>query len=221
MASSDQTAPVTRMEQMRQAMDALRQFSDESFQEQYMDTGEALDVMGQAYDALEAFFTPTHDNGLADIDAYEVKVRELEAEGMTRSDAQGVVDALWLTYGAPGTITPAPAVPSSNRSLLKCLKRDFEMLDSNEWIPDSSSVAVSIDAIDELLRRDAAACIWPNLHLQIIWGKSHEADDKPVTYSFDTQAELTAFREGCDAAHGCLEYEIVYKDEELLNQVSL
>lgn len=33
------------------------------------------------------------DNGLADIDAYEKRVRELEAEGCSRSDAQAVADA--------------------------------------------------------------------------------------------------------------------------------
>lgn len=32
------------------------------------------------------------DNGLADIENYEKRVRELEAEGMTRSDAQAVAD---------------------------------------------------------------------------------------------------------------------------------
>ena len=33
------------------------------------------------------------DNGLADIDAYEARVEELEAEGCTRSDAQAIADA--------------------------------------------------------------------------------------------------------------------------------
>jgi hypothetical protein len=36
------------------------------------------------------------DNGLADIDAYEERVRQLEAEGCTRSDAQAIVDAYGL-----------------------------------------------------------------------------------------------------------------------------
>ena len=35
---------------------------------------------------------PKHDNGLADIDKYEKRVQELEAEGCTRSDAQGIAD---------------------------------------------------------------------------------------------------------------------------------
>lgn len=37
--------------------------------------------------------TENYDNGLADIDDYEQRVRVLEAEGMTRSDAQAVADA--------------------------------------------------------------------------------------------------------------------------------
>ena len=36
---------------------------------------------------------PVFDNGLADIDDYEQRVRVLEAEGMSRSDAQACADA--------------------------------------------------------------------------------------------------------------------------------
>ena len=34
-----------------------------------------------------------YDDGLSDIDTYEQRVRELESQGMTRSDAQAVADA--------------------------------------------------------------------------------------------------------------------------------
>ena len=51
------------------------------------------------YEELEEFIhdnskeKPRYDNGLADIDKYEKRVQELEADGCTRSDAQGIADA--------------------------------------------------------------------------------------------------------------------------------
>lgn len=53
--------------------------------------------------------------------------------------------------------------------------------------------------------------------IMILWGESPETDDRPVTYTFKTQAELTAFREGIAAGDGWMGHDIIYTDEELDN----
>ena len=55
----------------------------------------ARTLVMEAYQAIEEHMksvAPRYDNGLADIDKYEKRVQELEAEGCTRSDAQGIAD---------------------------------------------------------------------------------------------------------------------------------
>ena len=39
------------------------------------------------------------------------------------------------------------------QELLSCLKTDFTMLKSGEWVPDKHSIDASIDVIEELQRR--------------------------------------------------------------------
>ena len=46
---------------LRQAADSIQAFAEESDREQYMDTGDALQLMGEAHDAIEWIFTPTKD----------------------------------------------------------------------------------------------------------------------------------------------------------------
>ena len=41
----------------------------------------------------------------------------------------------------------------SSEELLSCLKTDFTMLESGEWVPDKHSIDASIDVIEELERR--------------------------------------------------------------------
>lgn len=36
-------------------------------------------------------------------------------------------------------------------NLLSCLRQDFEMLDSGEWVPDQDSTNASIEAIDRII----------------------------------------------------------------------
>ena len=45
--------------------------------------------------------------------------------------------------------------------------------------------------------------------ITILWGECPEPGDEPVTYEFDTGAELTAFMRGIEAAEGWLGYEII------------
>lgn len=52
------------------------------------------------------------------------------------------------------------------------------------------------------------------LSVQILWGESPEPDAEPMTYTFNTQAELRAFRDGIEAGDGWAGYEVVYTDEE-------
>lgn len=42
----------------------------------------------------------------------------------------------------------------------------------------------------------------------ILWGQIPE-DNKPITYSFDTEKELNAFMYGVDETVGWLDYEII------------
>ena len=45
------------------------------------------------------------------------------------------------------------------RQLLNNLRGDFEMLRDGTWVPDEDSIDMSIDVIDELLRRlDDGSC---------------------------------------------------------------
>lgn len=45
------------------------------------------------------------------------------------------------------------------RQLLNNLRVDFEMLRDGTWVPDEDSIDMSIDVIDELLRRlDDGSC---------------------------------------------------------------
>lgn len=46
---------------LRQAADAIQAFAEESDRAQHFDTGEALQLMGEAHDAIEWIFTPTKD----------------------------------------------------------------------------------------------------------------------------------------------------------------
>ena len=46
-------------ERLRNIRDALQKFGQESEDMQYFDTGEALHLMGEAYDAIDWLFTPT------------------------------------------------------------------------------------------------------------------------------------------------------------------
>lgn len=75
----------TQREALRSARDFLKAVADESNDNEYLETGDALDAMETAYNAIDELFTPISD--------YERRVRDLEAEGMTRSDAQAVADA--------------------------------------------------------------------------------------------------------------------------------
>lgn len=47
--------------------------------------------------------------------------------------------------------------------------------------------------------------------VHILWGKhdEHEDDDRPVTYSFNTQAELDAFLYGVEEMDGWSQYEVI------------
>lgn len=55
----------------------------------------------------------------------------------------------------------------------------------------------------------------PKLHIEILWGENPELNEtEPCTYEFDTQAELTAFRNGVESAQGWFDYDIIYTDEE-------
>lgn len=55
--------------------------------------------------------------------------------------------------------------------------------------------------------------------VSILWGRSLEEGQRPVTYKFGTEAELDAFREGVEAAVGWSEHrevaeDFVYTEEE-------
>lgn len=45
--------------------------------------------------------------------------------------------------------------------------------------------------------------------VSILWGSTHEPDDEPVTYTFETSAELDAFLFGVQEMDGWMDYEIV------------
>lgn len=45
--------------------------------------------------------------------------------------------------------------------------------------------------------------------ITIMWGQAPEPDQEPITYSYDTAAELCAFIEGVEAAEGWMDYTIV------------
>lgn len=45
--------------------------------------------------------------------------------------------------------------------------------------------------------------------ITILWGESPEPDDKPVTYTFNTKAELQAFIDGIEACDGWMNYEVI------------
>ena len=115
-----------------------------------------LDAMRKEYwgpdhwKALAADAEPL-DNGLADIDDYEKRVRSLEAEGMTRSDAQAVADA-----------EPRP-------------EYTLELI--HNGIQNSDTVA----------------------------------------YTFDSEPELRAFHRGLRVAAKLKAWEVVYTDEEDIN----
>lgn len=49
----------------------------------------------------------------------------------------------------------------------------------------------------------------PKHSITILWGLHREEDDKPVTYEFDTKAELNAFRQGIDEMDGWMGYKVI------------
>lgn len=53
---------------LRQAAAAIQRFAEESDRAQHFDTGDALNLMGEAHDAIEWIFTPTKDQP----DAYDI-----------------------------------------------------------------------------------------------------------------------------------------------------
>jgi len=55
-------------------------------------------------------------------------------------------------------------------------------------------------------RKDPAE---PQPSITILWGENPEPDDEPVTYTFNTKAELAAFCDGIEAADGWLAYEVI------------
>jgi hypothetical protein len=53
----------------------------------------------------------------------------------------------------------------------------------------------------------------PKHKITIAWGQDFDPEhDQPVTYSYSTGTELSAFIEGIEAAIGWLEYEVIDDD---------
>ncbi len=48
----------------------------------------------------------------------------------------------------------------------------------------------------------------------ILWGEAPEPDAKPITYTFDTNAELISFVKGIGEADGWFGWTIVEKEED-------
>jgi len=48
----------------------------------------------------------------------------------------------------------------------------------------------------------------PQPSITILWGESPEPYDEPVTYTFNTDAELQAFIDGIEAGDGWMNYEV-------------
>jgi|TARA_R100000479_G_C6373638_1_gene198083 hypothetical protein len=46
-------------------------------------------------------------------------------------------------------------------------------------------------------------------NISILWGEAPDDDDEPITYSFDSEAELNAFKLGISEMDGWQGYEIV------------
>jgi len=48
-------------EALRQVRDRIHEFNDECEEAQHTDTGEAWEILGAAYNAIDALFTPTKE----------------------------------------------------------------------------------------------------------------------------------------------------------------
>ena len=57
-----------------------------------------------------------------------------------------------------------------------------------------------------------------NYKITILWGQCPEPHQEPITYKFETQAELNAFMLGVDEMDGWLGYEVIYSEEDLKDQ---
>lgn len=95
-------------EALRIARDRLKDLHDESEAREHTDIGDAWDVMGAAYDAIDALFTPTKEPEifktlvLSTSHVTEATAKRLNAQGLAASPAADAIDGYlcdWSIYG--------------------------------------------------------------------------------------------------------------------------
>ena len=75
-------------------------------------------------------------------------------------------------------------------------------LSFEEWVREYHE---DLELITESLKDD-------NHEITILWGECPEPDDEPITYNFDTKAELNSFMRGILAGDGWFFWTVVEKE---------
>lgn len=172
--------------------------------------------------------------------SYESRVRKYESEGMTRSDAQAVVDAEDITECRPNLAEWC--ANGSNREVCDIAEIKAAVDAGADVRAGNDNYRVIRDSIGQYLIEFTPEPNWIGLHgrkgtkyehqlnmspvyikqkaITIQWGEQRGEGRRrrtEATYYFDTSAEITAFRRGIREAMGSMhraEYEITYTDEE-------
>ena len=178
-----------QMQALRLARDELKVLAEDSERTNHMDSGDALEAMGNAYDAIDALFVPVKPV----VETYRIVV----CIDVDAPDLEGAYRAVYDN--------------------LSVLPETMAWESSDEWYAGDGQ-RIEQDAQDlaratVLQAKDDEAEVEPRKPFAIVI-ESACVNGEEQTFRFNTRAEVAAFHDGLLKGAKIKEWEVVYTDEE-------